>query len=410
MRLPTPKEYDWPLQRDIVTPEDRMALINFISKNERLTAGSNVRMFETLWDGWLHGDVDKSRSLFLHSGTAANLLLFAALMETGRLKPGDKVALPTITWGTTLSPLLMFGLEPVWINVLPETLTMDLDDIRNEDYDMLWVTHLAGMANPMVEISEIVRTKGAFLAEDCCQAYGAQVQGQKVGTFGVASTASFYFGHHMTTIEGGMLTFNTEISGQDLISCSEAMRAHGLSREIRNLDHRFNIERNYDWVDNRFLFSYLPMNLRNTELNAVLGIKQIDRLDKIVTARARNFHKFSSLLNLWVKMASRLSIVREIRNTRNSSFCLPFVFNSPIERQRFTDACERGRVIETRPLAGGVLAHQPAFEKFKDTMCDTTAERAHDLYQRTVYIGNNHLLTHEDWPMINKVWDEAFKT
>jgi CDP-6-deoxy-D-xylo-4-hexulose-3-dehydrase len=398
--------YQWPLQRDIVTAEDKMAMIQFLSDPDvRLTAGPKVKDFERKWSLWLNPPGDLPRSLFVHSGSAANLLLFAALIETGYLRAGDRVAMPTISWGTTLSPLTLFGLEAEWINVHPDTLTMDLDELEAKNYDFIWVTHLAGMANPMQEIMQIARKKGVQVAEDCCQAYGAYVHGERVGTFGLASTASFYFGHHMTTIEGGMLTINDPSSARDLKMASEAMRAHGLSREISDPAARFDLSQEFCEIDDRFLFSHMPFNFRNTELNAVLGLEQLARLDEIVVARARNFHHFTNMLRMWKKFSNRLTIPRELPHCRNSSFCLPFVFNTVMERERFTAACETGFKIETRPLAGGPLMLQPAFQEL---FLGVGSEKAYDLYSRTVYIGNNHLIEDKDWSLIHQAWKDAF--
>lgn len=410
--------YNWPLQRDIVTDADKMSMVQFLSKpNVRLTAGHNVRELEQRWSAWNHGSErdglflfpSKSRcarSLFVQSGSAANLLLFASLIEAGMLKTGARVALPRITWGTTLTPLILFGLQPVWIDVVPETLTMNMDQIRDCEYDFLWITHLAGMANPMRQIMDIAKDKGVMVAEDCCQAYGATVDGQKVGTFGIASTASFYFGHHMTTVEGGMLMWNGGTIGPDVVAASEAMRAHGLSREIRNPVQRETVEcGSRGEIDDRFMFTHMPFNFRNTELNAVLGLEQLQRLDHIVEQRALNFHQFTNMLRESPKFEKRLTIPRESDGTRNSSFCLPFIFNTREDRDTFTRSCEETHLIETRPLAGGPLVSQPAFREHCVTADN---EAAHDLYTRTVYIGNNHLVQADDWSLIHEVWKEAF--
>lgn len=397
--------YQWPLQRDIVTPEDKLAMIEFLSEPAvRLTAGPRVKEFEQEWSGWNHGFSRKARSLFVQSGSAANLLLFAALIESGQLKRGDRVAMPAITWGTTLTPLILFDLEPVFIDILPETLTMDMDQLERSNPDMIWVTHLAGLANDMDDI--MMFAEDLPVAEDCCQAYGAEVNGRKVGTFGHAGTSSFYFGHHMTSIEGGMLMLNTPEAGEKLISCSEAMRGHGLSREISIPAERRAAERDFDHIDNRFMFTHLPFNMRNTELNAVLGLSQLQSLDYIVTQRNRNFQRFRNLMTGWRKFDRRCSVPRELPGTRNSSFCLPLIFHDSDDRNKFAAACERTKMIETRPLAGGPLAYQPAFNR----RLQPVPANGHmmDLYSRTVYIGNNHLVQDDDWPLIHKVWKEAF--
>lgn len=402
-------QYKWPLQKDIITEQDRLAMISFISTAERFTTGEQVERFEKEYSNWLEHESNriKLKSLFVQSGSAANLLLFAALVHCGILKKGSRVAVPTITWGTTITPLKLFGLEPVWIDIDPETLTMNIEQLKTKNYDFIWVTHLAGMANDMNAIMKIASEKRVLFAEDCCQAYGATVGGRKVGTFGIASTSSFYFGHHMTTIEGGMLTFNLRVAVRELIAASEAIRSHGLSRAITDPHEKAIAESGFDWIDNRFLFSHLPMNFRNTEIQAVLGRNQLKRLDHFVRQRQQNFHHFSAMLETWKVMDTRLNIVKELPNTNNSSFCLPLVFKNFEDRQKFVAASDLLKAFETRPLAGGPIQSQPAFA---DNISGDTASwcSAYNLYANTVYVGNNHMIQSEDWKLFPRVWEEAF--
>lgn len=400
--------YKWPLQRNIITKDDRLKMIEFISNADNFTSGDNVKLFESKWSNWLNVNGKshkKSKSIFLQSGSAANLLLFSALIDAGYLSPGDRVAIPKITWATTLTPLYLFDLKPVWIDIDQETLTMNLDQLKNKDYDFIWITHLAGLSNPMNEIVNISIEKGVNLAEDCCQSYGALCNNEKVGTFGLASTFSFYYGHHMTTIEGGMLSFNVPLASQSLINAAEASRSHGLTRKITDKASRNKIYGENSWIDKRFLFSSTPFNFRSTEINAVLGLNQLRFLDRICAQRAENFYHFCDTINTWYKMKKRLIPVREISGTKNSSFCLPFVFKNKDDKSRFIHACENKRLIETRPLAGGVIAHQPAFIK---TYYDEDFSFARSIYERTVYIGNNHMIKSKDWQILHEVWDEAF--
>jgi CDP-6-deoxy-D-xylo-4-hexulose-3-dehydrase len=283
---------------------------------------------------------------------------------------------------------------------------MNIDQLERKDYDFIWVTHLAGLANDMQTIVDIADRKGVHLAEDCCQAYGATVDGAKVGTFGIASTSSFYFGHHMTTIEGGMLSFNVAVAPLNLISASEAIRSHGLSRAITDSSSRAQVESGFEWVDNRFLFSHLPMNFRNTEIQAILGRNQLKRLDHFVSERRSNFEMFSEILRTHSSMPSKLNIVKELPNTKNSSFCLPFVFNNSEDKNKFVESSQKLNAFETRPLAGGPIQLQPAFVQ---DMRNTQSASAFVLYSNTIYIGNNHMIESNDWQMIYEVWKDAFE-
>lgn len=397
------KKYMWPLMKDIVTKNDRLAMIKFLTEDHRLTAGNQVKHFEHKFIEWLHSNpssLRKHSALFVHSGSQANLLLFVALKQAGLLKSGDKVIVPAITWGTTITPLVMLGLEPIWIDIDPKTLTMDLQQIKDAlpKAKILWITHLAGLPTNMFEVKQIISdTKSNILvAEDCCQSYGAECikneKVKKIGTFGIGSTFSFYFGHHMTTIEGGMLVINTSNKlGQRLFNIAASMRAHGMVREIQDERYKMKVMYNNPDIDPRFLFAHLPFNMRNTEIGAVLGQQQLLRLDDFISARNDNWWKFCS--ECIPTLENLVTPVLQVDNCRPSSFCLPFVFKTKKLKAKFILLAEKNG-FETRPLAGGVIPNQPAFNCYSK---DKDFSVSNTLYDNAVYIGNNHMIESNDW-------------
>jgi CDP-6-deoxy-D-xylo-4-hexulose-3-dehydrase len=298
--------------------------------------------------------------------------------------------------------------------------------------DMLWVTHLAGMPTNMYDIIDFANdtNPNLIIAEDCCQSYGATCDssnndnftkaikrkiGRKIGTFGIASTFSFYYGHHMTTIEGGMLVIDVETEiGKKLYSIAQSIRGHGLARVVSDSNYREKLIANSPDIDSRFLFSHMPFNMRNTEISAVLGREQLKRLDNFITERNNNWKKFSYIY--MPEIANLATPIMQVPGTTLSSFCLPFVFNTKELRDAFV--CEAENYgFETRPLAGGVLIDQPAFKFIHGSM--TRGEvgmptfdfsKSRDLYQRSVYIGNNHMIEEVDWINLSNLLNKFGET
>ena len=217
----------WPLMKDTVTAEDRKNLSKFVLSAERLTNGPRVCEFEKVWSEWQGCE----HSLFVSSGSTANLLLVAAAIERYRIKPGAKVAVPAITWSTNIAPIIQMGLTPVFCDVNPKNFALDTGHLQkiskqNPDIKIIFVTHLFGIPAPIEQYREIL--PDAVIIEDVCEFHGALGEGGgKVGNLSSGCTFSFYFGHHMTTVEGGMVCVGEE----KLYEILRAKRSHGLARE-----------------------------------------------------------------------------------------------------------------------------------------------------------------------------------
>ena len=383
----------WPLMKDCITQEDKNELVNFINTSNRYTNGPKVKEFEERWSEWL----GVNYSLFVSSGSTANLLLLSVMITRYNLKKGDKVLVPAMTWVTNVAPIIQLGLKPVFCDVDNDTFSFDLEHMvqlhqEHPDIRLVFVTHLFGIPAPINEFKKII--PNAFYIEDCCESHGAEIYGKKVGRLTEASTFSSYFGHHMTTVEGGFVsTDDTE-----LYELMRAKRSHGLARECSSEVYE-NYKKQYPDVDERFLFITDGYNFRNNEFGAVLGLSQLKRLDDIIDRRRVICDRFESLLLSY----DNFFYVPNFEG--NSSFSLPFILKDRSLRKEFQEYLEENGV-ETRPLCSGNLLRQPflsEYEHFKEF------PKVDYLHFHGFFIGNNHLITDEDLERLEELVSEYFR-
>jgi len=370
----------WPLMKDCITQEDKDSLVNFIQTSNRYTNGPKVVEFEKQWSEWL----GVKHSLFVSSGSTANFLLLSAMKRRYNLKDGDKVLVPSMTWVTNIAPVIQLGLKPIFCDVDNSNFSFDLEHMaklhqEHPDIRLVFVTHLFGIPAPINEFKKII--PNAFYIEDCCESHGAEIYGQKVGTLSEGSTFSSYFGHHMTTVEGGFVSTNDD----DLYELMRAKRSHGLARECSPERYESYIKQ-YPDVDKRFMFITDGYNFRNNEFGAVLGLSQLPRLDSMIKRRREICDEFVSIL----KMRPDFFHIPNFEG--NSSFCLPFIVKDRYWRNELQEYLEENG-IETRPLCSGNLLRQPflsEYEPFKDF------PKVDYLHYHGFFIGNNHLISNED--------------
>ena len=367
----------WPLMKDCITQEDKDALVDFIKTSNRYTNGPKVKEFEKEWSEWLGVE----HSLFVSSGSTANTLLLSAIVEKYNLKKGDKVIVPAMTWVTNVAPVIQLGLEPIFCDVESDTFSFDLEHLKqlskeHKDIRVVFVTHLFGVPAPINEFKKII--PNAVYLEDCCESHGAEIYGGKVGTHSEGSTFSSYFGHHMTTVEGGFVSTNDT----ELYELMRAKRSHGMAREC-SPEVFEQYKRDYPEVDERFMFVTDGYNLRNTEFGAVLGLSQLPRLDDMIERRREICDTFVSILK---KYGDTFHIPNF---TGNSSFCLPFILKDKTIKSKMQKYLEENGV-ETRPLCSGNLLRQPFLENYE---LDVNKPKVDYLHFNGFFIGNNHLIT-----------------
>lgn len=372
----------WPLMQTAITESDKKCLVDFITSSNKYTCGKMVKQFEDDWSHWL----GCKHSVYVTSGSTANLLLMAAVKELYNIPNGSKVLVPTCTWVTNVSPVFQLGLEPVFCDVDLERYSFDLHNLPEEDIAIIFITHLLGLNAPVEQLRE--RYPNAIFIEDICESHGVVgPDGTKRGASGVGSTFSFYYGHHMTTIEGGMISTNNT----DLYELMLLKRSHGMARHLLPENYEKTIAK-YPNINPQFLFLTDGYNFRNTELNAVLGIEQLKRLDDNIAIRRKNFECFIKHLNPDI-------FYIPYNDPGNSSFAFPFICKKRGDVQKLQTIFNE-LDIEHRPIVSGNLLLHPFLDRWKNTVQTPNVTILND---NGIYIGNNQFVTED---MLVKVFDK----
>jgi len=275
---------NWPLMENNITEEDLSILIDFLKTNPRLTQSSNVLDFEKKWSEWL----GVRYSVFVNSGASANLITMAAMKHLYGL---GEIIVPTLTWVSDIASVLQNGFDPVFVDINPRNLCMNDRQVISkltEKTKAVFITHVQGFNGLTDRLLRVLEEKNIPLIEDVCESHGATFQGKKLGAFGLISNFSFYFAHHMSTIEGGMVCTNDE----KVFETFRMLRSHGMVRETTNKDIKEKYIQNHPDLSPDFIFAYPAYNVRNTEIGAVLGMSQLKRLDKNNIKRRKNFELF----------------------------------------------------------------------------------------------------------------------
>lgn len=279
-----PFNLEWPLMENNIQREDLDKLIDFLKGNPRLTQSEQVTQFEQEWSEW----VGVKHSVFVNSGSSANLITLAVLRELYGL---GEIIVPTLTWVSDIAAVLHSGFKPVFVDIDPHHLGMAEKEIEQKitsNTKAVFLTHILGFNALSQKMLDFLKAKNIPLIEDACESHGATFKGQKIGSFGWASNFSFYYAHHLSTIEGGMVCTNDEKAYQLFRMC----RSHGLVRESTSSDLRKNYASQCPDLNPEFIFAFPAHNVRSTEINAVLGRNQLKRLDTDVQKRNENFKLF----------------------------------------------------------------------------------------------------------------------
>ena len=280
----------WPLMRNNIVREDLDAVIELLRRDDAmLTQSSNVREFEREWSQWL----GVKHSVFVNSGSSANLITMAALRE---LRGGGEVIVPTLTWVSDIASVLQCGFEPVFVDIDERTLGMDTQEVLHKITPRtraVFLTHILGYNALDDRLLRGLEERRIPLIEDACESHGATFKGRKVGSFGLMSNFSFYYAHHMSTVEGGMVC----TSDTELYEAVRMLRSHGMVRESQSPEVRRRYEERHPDLNPDFIFAFPAYNVRSTEINAVLGRTQLKRLDANNHRRTENLRAFLSNLD-----------------------------------------------------------------------------------------------------------------
>jgi CDP-6-deoxy-D-xylo-4-hexulose-3-dehydrase len=281
-----PAKLSWPLMRNNILREDLDAVIRLLQQDDPvLTQSKNVRAFEEEWSAWL----GVRHSVFVNSGSSANLVTLAALKELHG--PGGEVIVPTITWVSDITAVLHAGFEPVFVDIDPRTLGMDNRQVLEKltpRTRAVFLTHVLGYNALSRELLDELAARNVPLIEDVCESHGATFEDRKLGTFGWASDFSFYYAHHLSTIEGGMACTDDP----DLYEAVRMLRGHGMVREMDCPARKRAAAGEHPDLNPEFIFAYPGFNVRSTEVNAVIGRSQLRRLDAMNQRRTDNLMLF----------------------------------------------------------------------------------------------------------------------
>ena len=381
------KNHKWPLINDNITNSDRKVLSDFILSNERLTNGKKVIEFENIWSKW----IGTKRSVMVNSGTSGNYISIAIVKE---LLGIGEVIVPPLGWVSDISSVTQLGMTPVFVDISMDNLSITSENIKNAITDKtkaIVLIHCLGFNAINEEIIKIAKEKNILLIEDCCEAHGATFNGQKVGTFGDISIFSFYFGHHITTVEGGMISTNNE----KIYELSKLFRSHGMTREVSN-ETQEEYKNKYPNLNPLFTFAVAGFNMRSTELNAVLGIEQMNRIDSNVEKRRHNF-------KLWLDNLDKNRYIVEFDLEGNSNFALPLIMK-PNYTDRlsinddFSGVCDildlNGVEYRLGTSGGGNQSLQPYLEKYEYRVVGELTN-VNYVHSNSLYIGNHTDLNDE---------------
>jgi CDP-6-deoxy-D-xylo-4-hexulose-3-dehydrase len=387
----------YPLAADTIGPEEKAAIQRVIDGG-RYTIGPRVAEFEQQFADY-HG---QRFAVMVNSGSSANLIATASLFyrKENRLERGDEVIVPAMSWATTYHPLAQYGLKMRIVDIDLQTLNMDVGQLETAltpRTKMIVAVSILGNPANLPEIKAFADKHALHLLEDNCESLDAEIGGQKTGTFGLVNTSSFFFSHHISTIEGGMVTTD-DMEAYHLL---RALRAHGWTRDLPKNSPVFG-RKDLDFFE-AYRFIIPGYNVRSSEINAAIGIEQLKKLPAMTAARRKNLELFQQLF----ADDDRFIIQRE--NGANSSFCFPIVLNPSHQPDRLKvfaalDSADIGYRIIT---GGNILRHDVIqhydFEAVGDMK---NANTAHDL---GFFVGNHPFDLTPQLTRLREVLDVACK-
>jgi CDP-4-dehydro-6-deoxyglucose reductase, E1 len=397
------RNYRYPVARDSFGG-DELAAAEAVLLSGRYTMGARVRAFEKAFASW----IGSPYAVMVNSGSSANLLMVEAMLRGAGATwaPGDEVLVPALAWPTTVWPLVQLGLVPVFTDIDPDTLAIDLDSAESVLGDRtrgMFLIHVLGRPPDMAAITAFNAAHDIDLLEDACEALGAHAGGRHAGTIGRMGSFSFYFSHHLSTIEGGMVATGSAATRDDLRS----MRSHGWSRDREDADRWADAHPD---IDPRFLFVGTGYNLRPTEINAAIGLVQLERLDKMLIEREDLANAIAGLVERipWLRLigADRLSAPpaggRPWR--AHSWMMLPFeVADDAPADPAVVIATMEEHAIETRPIVAGNLVRHPAIHQIRHRTAASLAN-ADRLLDRGFMIGCHPQVSAEELDQLERAF------
>ena len=387
------KKFSHSLMDNNIAQSDVDAVIKFLGKNKKkiFTQSTQVKKFENQWSKWL----GVKYSVFVNSGSSANLLTMQIIKI---LYGSGEVIVPSLTWVSDIASVLQNNFDPVFVDIDPKNLSMDENEIIkkiNKKTKAVFLTHAQGFNGLSKKLLKFLKKKKIILLEDVCESHGATFEKKKIGSFGLISNFSFYYAHHLSTVEGGMICTNSK----KIYEMAKMLRSHGMVRESGNALFEKKMQKKYHLLSPKFIFLYPAYNVRNTEISAVIGINQLKRLDVNNKIRSINFKIFLKNIN---SNYYRNNFVLQ----GNSNYAFPLILKKANFKNR--DLLEKIMLknkIEFRRgnAGGGNQLRQPYLKNFLKKVNLNNFKQVDHIHFFGYYIGNYPSLKKEKILKICKI-------
>ena len=374
----------YPLTESVLENRDLNAAINII-KSKKITMGKKTKEIEEFFKRKITG----VNSLMVNSGSSANLLIFQCLINpmVKKLKPGDEVLIPAICWSTSLWPIIQSGLKVKFVDIDVKTFNINIDHLIKKitsKTKALMLVHALGNCADMDKIVKICKEKKIILIEDTCEALGSSFNKKPLGTFGDFSSFSFYYSHHITSGEGGMVC----VKNKKYLEIIKSLRSHGWSRGLKE-SKKISIKNkkiNKDWI-----FVNSGFNLRPTDINAAIGIEQLKRLNKILSIRKYNYNSIKEKLMNDKRYKNQFTIPSDDSKKEIAWFGIPITLtnNNKKFKNLFMNKLNRKGII-TRPIISGNFANQPSIKLYKIKV-NYKLKNADIIDQSSIFLGLHNI-------------------
>ena len=369
-----------PLMKNNFTRSDMSAVQKVISvKNLVLTQSKNVRQFEDKWSRWL----GVKYSTFVNSGASANFITLAILKYSNKNKNKNEIIVPSLTWVSDVASVIMNGFKPVFVDANLDNLSMNVDQVIKKISKKtlaVFITHTLGFNGLNEKLIKTLKRKKIHLLEDVCESHGATFKNKKLGTFGLISNFSFYYAHHMTTIEGGMICTNDK----KIYEMSRILRSHGMLRESGNKSYEKKVIKKNKTLSPQFTFLYPALNFRNTEIGAAIGLNQLKNLSKNNSNRSSNLKYFINLLD-----ENKYWKAFDLKGNSNYAFPIILKTKNISKRNLFERILEKNGIEFRRGTAGGGnQLRQPYLKEFSKNINFNKFKNVDHIHFFGYYIGN----------------------
>lgn len=368
------------LINDTISKGDLTALSEWLLTIPRLTKGPLTEELERAFSDY----IGVPHTVFVNSGSSALLLMLTALVEQGALDKDDKVAVSALSWSTDIASIIKSNLEPVLVDCCLKTLSIDMEALeetfKTTNISALLLVEVLGLVPNIKEIKDLCDKYSVLLLEDTCESLGSEFKQEKLGSFGRVSAFSTYYGHHISTVEGGLIC----TSDEPLADIIRSIRSHGWDRDLsKSAQHQLRTKYFINDFKALFTFYYPGFNLRSTDIQAFIGLRQLDKLDSIVKKRVKNFDLYNLLLETILEIPKSYG--------KTSNFAYPIIST---KRDILAQELIKNN-IETRPIIAGNMATQPyVLNSFKNKI--SYLPNATIIDEQGLYVPNHPDLSVDD--------------